>query len=137
MIKARLQRYQKIKYQIIAAQADYHEILSTLSLAAVDYSAVKVQTSLRDTYADTFARAEKAARRAQRLLSRLLDEREQIIALINKAPREDHRAVLTAHYIGGQTFDEIAADIGRSRRTVERIHARALRDLESVTKIDT
>lgn len=130
--KEYLSQYRTLKYEAMRHEADYRELMSLLDIASVDYSAIKVQTSQHDQYAEVIAKAQIHLEALRDIMTRLFKMREQILMLIDLLPDSRYKAVLTERYINGSTFDEIASYIGRTRRTAERINGEALRKLEEI-----
>lgn len=130
--KEYLSQYRRMKYDAIRHEADYKELMSVLDIASVDYSAVKVQTSQHDQYADIISKAQEHLEALRSNMTSLFLMREQILMLVEFLPDSRYKAVITERYINGMTFDEIALSIGRTRRTAERINGEALRLLDEI-----
>lgn len=131
-----LSQYRKLKYDCMRHEADYRELMSVLDIASVDYSAIKVQTSPHDHFADTIVKAESHLEALRANITRLYKMREQILMTIEKLPDNRYKTVLIERYINGMTFDEIADTIGRTRRTAERIHGEALKMFDDYMSSD-
>lgn len=131
-----LSQYRKLKFDCMRHEADYRDLMSVLDIASVDYSAVKVQTSPHDHFADTIVKAESHLESLRANITRLYRIREQILAVIEKIPDSRYKTVLIERYINGMTFDEIADTIGRTRRTAERIHGEALKMFDDYMSSD-
>lgn len=58
-------------------------------------------------------------------------KRKAIIAQIDAIPSKSHYMVLTDRYVREKTFDEIASEMGCTKRHALRLHAEALEEFES------
>lgn len=61
-------------------------------------------------------------------VAKLIDKREEIGRQIGLLPSREEQLVLRSRYIDGYTWDEIAAILNVSTRTVQRIHGSALKN---------
>lgn len=128
--KEYLQQYQVLKAEAVKEKAIYDELLDLLSLGAVDYSGIKVQTSYHDTYAEVFARAEEHLTALRGHITASITKRDEIICTVEKIGSESLKAVLILRYIQGKSLDKIGEDLGKSRRTIDRLHGKALKEIE-------
>ncbi|MCH3955333.1 MAG: DUF1492 domain-containing protein [Eubacterium sp.] len=73
-------------------------------------------------------RIDEAERDVAGKVAKLIDKREEIGRQISLLPSREEQIVLRSRYIDGYTWDEIAAILNVSTRTVQRIHGSALKN---------
>ena len=130
--KEYLSQYRKIKYILAKKQAEHDELLSTLDMASIDYSATKVQSSPSDVYANTIAKAVDALRGLESDLERLLDIRKEVVRVIDKIPDKRFQTALSLFYVSEYRLEQIADAMCYSERHVSRLILKGIRYLDSI-----
>jgi DNA-directed RNA polymerase specialized sigma subunit len=65
-------------------------------------------------------------------IDRLVDLKKEIQNTINSMDDLNQQLLLGLRYLGGKSWDEIAASMGYDPRTVYRIHGKALKEFEKM-----
>lgn len=127
-------QHKQIAELIKKNQAEYNAILDTLDIVGIDYSKDKVQSPVRDIFAETMARAEARLQVIESDLKRLFDIQVEICETIKKIGNSRLELLLTLHYIALMTWEEVAEEMEISRRTVFEWRKIALDEIERVLK---
>ena len=92
---------------------------------------VRVQTTRAyDPMGDMIAKIVDIENELNDLIDSYFDKKEVIIRQIEDMPEVDHIKVLSLRYIGNKTIDEVADEMGYTKRHTQRLHARALEQFE-------
>jgi len=59
-------------------------------------------------------------------IDKLVDLKNEILHVINAIPEEECRVVLEKRYLGRETFEQIASELGYGLDNIYRIHGKAL-----------
>ena len=62
----------------------------------------------------------------EKRIRELNEYRQQMIEIINRVENTTYRALLIAYYINGETWEQVAADLRYSLRTIHKLHNKAL-----------
>lgn len=81
---------------------------------------------------DVFASYAQYATALEEQTAELLDVQRSIREAIEQVPNGRYRRLLTARYIEGMTWEQIACDMAYSFRQVTRMHGSALRALTEI-----
>jgi DNA-directed RNA polymerase specialized sigma subunit len=105
--------------------------LLSSSLPGIDYSKDRVQTSSSGNagytnIVDKIVDLEKAIKAD---IEKLLSLKLEIRTVINEVQDNEQKAVLKLRYLNFMIWDNVAAEIGVSRRTVIRIHDAAIQNV--------
>lgn len=65
-------------------------------------------------------------------IDQLIKLKAEIVETINKVDDPIYQLVLQIRYIDGKTWEEVAKSIGYDRRTIFRIHGKALKEIEKL-----
>lgn len=129
-----LSQHRRIAELIKKNQAEYKAILESLDLVGIDYSRDKVQSPVKDIYAETMARAEARLQALKSDLSRLFDIQVEICETIKKIGNPRLELLLTLHYIALMPWESVAEEMDISRTTVYEWRRAALIEIEEIIK---
>lgn len=65
-------------------------------------------------------------------IDQLIKLKAEIVETINEVDDPIYQLVLQIRYIDGKTWEEVAKSIGYDRRTIFRIHGKALKEIEKL-----
>ena len=68
-------------------------------------------------------------------IDRLVDLKKDMQDTINSMDDLNQQLLLELRYLGGKSWDEIAASMGYDPRTVYRIHGKALKEFEKMKRV--
>lgn len=105
--------------------------LATRVTAAMD-SEVVSRTRNTDTMADTIAKIITMQDEINRLIDSYVDRKAHFSRIIDSLNSPTQIRVLYGHYYFGKSFQQIADEIGYSRRNICYIHGDALRAVEKI-----
>lgn len=97
-------------------------------LGAMDYSRFRVSGGVPSDIADTVSKLEKLERAIVNEKCHLATVRAEVIAIINKLERPEHKEVLIGRYIENKVWDDILP--GFARPSKMRLHREALEAFE-------
>lgn len=83
-------------------------------------------SSISDKVGSTAAKLADIEREIDREIDRLVDIKQEIKKTIATVPNDTMRALLTKKYINLKSFEQIAEEMGYSKRHVLRLHEKAL-----------
>ena len=98
-----------------------------------DLPEIRVQTSLTgDKMLELVAKVDELERNIIAEIDRLTDKKQEIIAEIEKVPRENYRQLLFERYILFKKWEQIAIDWDKGIRWIYRLRKKALNAYEKV-----
>ncbi len=65
-------------------------------------------------------------------IDRLIDLKREILDVISQVEDVSYQLVLEMRYINNKSWDDVARDMGYDRRTIFRIHGKALKEIEKI-----
>jgi hypothetical protein len=98
-----------------------------LHLKAIQYDADKVTGGKIGDLSDAIAALEGYAERVNTQWDRLITLRKEAGALIEQIADGRYREVLTRRYLHGQSWEQVAVDMGYDYYHVHKLHGRALK----------
>lgn len=131
-----LSEYRKLKIQIKGKQDQLNELRESLGgLRAIRYDLDKVQTAHSgDPMLDGFVQIEEKSESVARDIMRLTELCDDILTRVGRMNTPALMELLTRRYIDGQSFEQIAADMGYSYKTTLNYHGDALLEFESANE---
>lgn len=105
--------------------------LATKVTATMEYEVVS-RTRNTDTMADTVAKIIEMQNQINNLIDSYVDRKEYFSKIIDSLTNPMQIRVLYGHYYFGKSFQQIADEVGYSRRNVCYIHGDALRAVEKI-----
>lgn len=109
--------------------------LATKVTAAMDCEVVS-RTRNTDTLGDTITKIIEMQHEINRLIDSYVDRKAHFSKIIDSLNSAMQIRVLYGHYYAGKSFQQIADDLGYSRRNICYIHGDALRAVENIMKKD-
>ncbi|EYE88017.1 hypothetical protein Q428_10185 [Fervidicella metallireducens AeB] len=65
-------------------------------------------------------------------IDRLIDLKREIIETIGQLSDGSYKLLLEMRYIGGKSWDVIAVELGCDRRTIFRMHGKAIKEIDKI-----
>ena len=126
--KAYLWRVRNAERELKRLEEDYEQAKSDiLHLKAMEYDKDKVSNSRIGDLSDAIAALESYAERIAAQCDKLIVLREDAKARIGQLEDWRYREVLTRRYLQGQSWEQVAVDMGYDYYHVHKLHRRALR----------
>ena len=131
-----LSEYRKLKIRIKGKQDQLNELRESLGgLRAIRYDLDKVQTAHSgDPMLDGFVQIEEKSESVARDIMRLTELCDDILTRVGRMKTPALMELLTRRYIDGQSFEQIAVDMGYSYKTTLNYHGDALLEFESANE---
>lgn len=120
------------RYGIERKKAELEALLDVLSLAGVDYSKDRVQTSPTDKIATIIAKAVDFEESISEDIIELERGREEVMKVINRMPSEELKLILTLRYVVNQRWEDVGKAMNYSERALFRKKTEAFKELEAV-----
>ena len=126
--KAYLWRVRDAERELKRLEEEYEQAKSdNLHLRAMEYDKDKVSNSRIGDLSDAIAALESYAERIAAQWDKLIVLREDAKARIGQLEDWRYREVLTRRYLQGQSWEQVAVDMGYDYYHVHKLHRRALR----------
>lgn len=126
--KAYLWRVRDAERELKRLEEEYEQAKSDiLHLRAMEYDKDKVSNSRIGDLSDAIAALESYAERIAAQCDKLIVLREDAKARIGQLEDWRYREVLTRRYLQGQSWEQVAVDMGYDYYHVHKLHRRALR----------
>ena len=126
--KAYLWRVRDAEREIKRLEEEYEQAKSDiLHLRAMEYDKDKVSNSRIGDLSDAIVALESYAERIAAQWDKLTALREDAKARIGQLEDWRYREVLTRRYLQGQSWEQVAVDMGYDYYHVHKLHGRALR----------
>lgn len=120
------------RYEIERKKAELEALRDVLSLAGVDYSKDRVQTSPIDKIATVIAKAVDFEESISEDIIELERGREEVMKVINRMPSEELKLILTLRYVVNQRWEDVGKVMSYSERALFRKKTEAFKELETV-----
>ena len=126
--KAYLWRVRDAERELKRLEEEYEQAKSDiLHLRAMEYDKDKVSNSRIGDLSDAIVALESYAERIAAQWDKLIALREDAKARIGQLEDWRYREVLTRRYLQGQSWEQVAVDMGYDYYHVHKLHRRALR----------
>lgn len=126
--KAYLWRVRDAERELKRLEEEYEQAKSDiLHLRAMEYDKDKVSNSRIGDLSDAIAALESYAERIAAQWDKLIVLREDAKVRIGQLEDWRYREVLTRRYLQGQSWEQVAVDMGYDYYHVHKLHRRALR----------
>ena len=126
--KAYLWRVRDAERELKRLEEEYEQAKSDiLHLRAMEYDKDKVSNSRIGDLSDAIAALESYAERIAAQWDKLIVLREAAKVRIGQLEDWRYREVLTRRYLQGQSWEQVAVDMGYDYYHVHKLHRRALR----------
>lgn len=103
------------------------------SYGGIAYDRDRVQTSASgDRMAELVAKVDELDRDMEKEINRLQQQKQKIIAEIEKVPQENYKDLLFDRYVLCQRWEKIALDRDKGIRWIYRLHGKALSAFENI-----
>ena len=105
--------------------------LATKVTSVMDGEVVS-HTRNTDSIGDTIAKIIEMQNEINNLIDLYVDKKTYLSRIIDSLQKPEQIKVLYGHYFQGKSFDDIAHDLGYTRRNICYIHGAALQEVESI-----
>lgn len=128
-----LQRYLNAKKELNRLVQVLAEVrASQANIRAIEYSDMPRSPSVNSDLSAGIIKCEQMEEKIERKRQERIDLLHEVTAVIDQVGDVDQRTVLTLRYLHGAGWDRISGDMDKDRRTVLRIHGRALTSIEKI-----
>lgn len=128
-----LQRYMNAKKELNRLIQVLVETRASMSnIRAIEYSDMPKAPSVNTDLSASMVKIEQMEERIERKRQEQIDILNEVTAVIGQVSDVDQRTVLTLRYLHGAGWNRISGDMDIPRRTVLRIHGRALISIEKI-----
>lgn len=133
-----LRQISKLDAQIESKQAETKRLWDiATSVTPIVQEAVVSHSTGEGKVADTVAKIADLRQEINTAIDKLVDTRREINRLIEQLPSEKQYKVLYKRYFENKAWEQIACEIGCSYQSVNRLHKRALHNVENMLKENT
>ena len=121
--------------QSIRSKIEQLEVLRSLAMkvnAAFTQERVFGGNNLKSNMEKTIVKMISLEEEINRDIDRLVNLKKEIMATINQVDDLNSQVLLELRYVNGKGWEEVAACMGYDRRTIFRMHGKALKEIEKM-----